>query len=212
MARKKEPHLVNINQSKIITVAKSLFSENGLVNTKVDDIAREAGMSKSTFYVYFKSKDDVKNHISLEAIRYLYENIAKEISKNKTDFYNTFISICYLFVDFKERYPINYHLIMEEISVDDNDLQEDSVLRDIYETGEDLNRVVFLYLKEELNIDDETELFSLVFFILANIFGVCLMADNKEKYIQKAIKKSKQEFFQYSFDNLFKLLKERSSL
>ncbi|MDF2699914.1 MAG: transcriptional regulator TetR family [Haloplasmataceae bacterium] len=212
MARKKEPQLIDINQTNIITVAKRLFRENGIDNTKVDDVAKEARMSKSTLYVYFKSKEDIKNYIALEAMRYLYEQLKKELSDKKKDFHDKFISICNIFVTFKEKYPLNFQLMVEEISVADDDLQEDKILREIYEIGEELNHHIFLYLKEKLHIDDESQLVSLVFTLWGSIYGICVIADYKEKYILKAMKQSKVEFLNQSFEDLFQLLKERTKL
>lgn len=230
MARKKEPQLVDINRAKIVNVAKRLFYDNGIDNTKVDDIAKEVGISKSTLYVYFNSKDDIKNYISLEAMRYLYEQVNKLIKDENGTFHDKFISICNIFVAFKEKYPLNFELIIEEIPVDDEVLRDDETLREIYEIGEELNNVILLYLQEELFISNEThkdaykgdsinahpdreaEAVNLIFFLWGSIYGICVLADNKEKYIQKTLKKSKEEFLHQSFEQLYKLLEERGAL
>ncbi len=43
----------------ILAVAKSLFFSKGYHKTTMDEIALEAGFSKPTIYLYFKSKDDL---------------------------------------------------------------------------------------------------------------------------------------------------------
>ncbi|MGD9567754.1 MAG: TetR/AcrR family transcriptional regulator [Sedimentibacter sp.] len=209
MARKKEPQLIDINQAKIVDVAKRLFHENGIENTKVDDIAKEVGMSKSTLYVYFKSKEDIKNYISLEAMKYLYEELNNKINDENNDFHYKFISICNLFVVFKEKYPLNFNLIIEEISVDDDVLKNDKILNEIYEIGEKLNHVIILFLKKELRLEQDDRLVSFIFFLWGSIYGICVLADNKKQYIKKTMGQSKEEFLQQSFEKLFLLLKER---
>lgn len=50
----------------IIKTAGELFFRLGIRSVSIDDICRELGMSKKTFYVYFPSKDDLIEHL-LEA-------------------------------------------------------------------------------------------------------------------------------------------------
>jgi len=46
-------------KKKILDVSLRLFREQGLVRTKVDDIVKESGISRATFYNYFHSKDEI---------------------------------------------------------------------------------------------------------------------------------------------------------
>jgi len=43
----------------LTSAAAALFAERGVANTAVSDIVREAGVAQGTFYLYFKTKDDV---------------------------------------------------------------------------------------------------------------------------------------------------------
>jgi len=44
---------------KLLEVGLRLFSQKGFYCTSVEDIVREAGVGKGTFYRYFKSKEDI---------------------------------------------------------------------------------------------------------------------------------------------------------
>lgn len=44
---------------QIIQAATVVFARNGFVQTRMEDIAHEAGVSKATLYLYFASKEDV---------------------------------------------------------------------------------------------------------------------------------------------------------
>lgn len=46
-------------KNKIFTTALMLFTKHGYEKVKIDDIANYAGISRATFYAYFKSKDAV---------------------------------------------------------------------------------------------------------------------------------------------------------
>src|SRR2546426_10046241 len=43
----------------IIDAAIRVFARNGYYNSRVSDIAKEAGMASGTIYLYFKTKDDI---------------------------------------------------------------------------------------------------------------------------------------------------------
>jgi mycofactocin system transcriptional regulator len=47
------------SRAELERVALQLFEENGFVETTVDDIALEAGISRRTFFRYYPSKNDV---------------------------------------------------------------------------------------------------------------------------------------------------------
>jgi TetR/AcrR family transcriptional regulator, fatty acid metabolism regulator protein len=47
----------------ILRAATGVFAHNGYFNSKVADIAREAGVADGTVYLYFKSKEDILHSI-----------------------------------------------------------------------------------------------------------------------------------------------------
>lgn len=42
-----------------MSAASALFSEKGITATSMDDIAKAAGYSKATLYVYFENKEEI---------------------------------------------------------------------------------------------------------------------------------------------------------
>jgi AcrR family transcriptional regulator len=98
-------------RKKLINSAKRLFSKNGYYETKVSDIVADAGLSQGTFYIYFKSKEDIFKELvkdmSEKIIRLLKEYASKEddietIIKNATlDFFRIMYEekpIAYIFM------------------------------------------------------------------------------------------------------------------
>ena len=72
-------------KQEIMDTAERLFFENGYSKTKITDIIGEIGMSKSIFYYYFKSKEDVMNAIIINVIEKdfaLAKTIANDNSLN----------------------------------------------------------------------------------------------------------------------------------
>lgn len=60
-----------INRDEIIEAAVRVFAEKGFYNSKVADVAREAGVADGSIYLYFKNKDDL--------LISLFENKMEEI-------------------------------------------------------------------------------------------------------------------------------------
>ena len=81
----------NQKRKKILDKAWELFRKNGYEETKVEDITRELGVSKGSFYTYFKTKDEVLYEI-LERIKKENEerisksNVNQEPSKILEDY------------------------------------------------------------------------------------------------------------------------------
>lgn len=53
---------------EVLDAALTLFARNGFAATKVEDIAREAGLSKGAIYRYFPSKEDIFESLVKRAI------------------------------------------------------------------------------------------------------------------------------------------------
>ena len=66
-----------ITREKIINTAWKLFYEEGFGETTINDILREADISKGTFYYYFRSKDDLLGTLS-EILDREYERLEGE--------------------------------------------------------------------------------------------------------------------------------------
>src|SRR5687768_5106965 len=65
----------------ILRAAISVFSQNGYFNSKVADIAREAGIADGTVYLYFKSKEDILHSIFDRAMEEFISEGKKEIAE-----------------------------------------------------------------------------------------------------------------------------------
>ncbi len=55
-------------RERILAAAMELFARKGFDRTTVDEIVNKAGIAKGTFYIYFKSKEDLIKEIALEVV------------------------------------------------------------------------------------------------------------------------------------------------
>ncbi|MGN0955368.1 TetR/AcrR family transcriptional regulator [Dialister sp.] len=54
-------------KAKLLDSAKKLISERGFDHVSVEDITRDSGVAKGTFYHYFKCKEDVVAELSFQS-------------------------------------------------------------------------------------------------------------------------------------------------
>jgi AcrR family transcriptional regulator len=66
-------------KSKILDAAARLFADQGYAGSRMDEIAKVCGVSKSMLYHYFKKKEDVLADILQEHISQLIESIKGHI-------------------------------------------------------------------------------------------------------------------------------------
>ncbi len=62
-------------KKKIVDKAWEMFARNGYEETKVEDITRELGVSKGSFYTYFATKDELLYEILGKIKKEIIENL-----------------------------------------------------------------------------------------------------------------------------------------
>ena len=62
----KEKNIKKQKKRKILEKAFELFRKNGYTDTKVEDITRKLGISKGSFYTYFKTKEELLCEVSVK--------------------------------------------------------------------------------------------------------------------------------------------------
>ena len=95
-------------REKIINTAWKLFYEEGFGETTINDIIREADISKGTFYYYFRSKDDLLGTLS-EILDREYQRLEGEEPESMSCF-DRLIWLNYEVHSFMER-TMDYRLL-----------------------------------------------------------------------------------------------------
>lgn len=101
----------------IIKTAGEMFFRLGIRSVSIDDICREMGMSKKTFYVYFASKDELIEQMLLANIAYIagkmqelldlrdFRQLVKKFIKHQEAEKNDVRRVPQLVYDLKKYYP-----------------------------------------------------------------------------------------------------------
>ncbi len=70
-------------ETSLLNAAFKLFTEKGIKNTSIQDIADEAGVGKGTFYLYFKDKFDLQEQLITNKSNKLFTDALKEMESKK---------------------------------------------------------------------------------------------------------------------------------
>src|SRR4029078_4417516 len=65
---------------QIIEAAIRVFARNGYYNSRVSDIAREAGIASGTMYLYFRTKEDILVTLFRERMASFVAHLRREIA------------------------------------------------------------------------------------------------------------------------------------
>lgn len=109
--RKKEPR--SVHRETIASAASVLFMERGITATSMDDIAKAAGYSKATLYVYFENKEEIVGYLMLGSMKKLYEYIAAALEQQEATRMR-YDLICQGLVRYQEEFPCYFKLVQDK--------------------------------------------------------------------------------------------------
>lgn len=202
--RKKEPQ--NVHRKNISSAAEQLFMEKGIENTSMNDIAKAAGYSKATLYVYFKNKEELIGVLVLESMQKLYDYIRLAIEKG-SDTRECFMEICHALLKYQEEYPLYFKMVLENIKIDFETTDFLPEEKETFLVGEQINGLLAAFLQggiEKGQIRPDLQILPTIFSLWGMLSGLVQIATNKEEYIEQQMGLSKEEFLSYGFDTLYR--------
>lgn len=202
--RKKEPP--SVHRESIAAAASALFLEKGIAATSMDDIAKAAGYSKATLYVYFENKEEIVGILVLGSMKKLYDCIdsalaAQESTRTRYDL------ICKGLVQYQEAFPFYFEMALGKINVDFENRDYLPEEKETYLVGEKINEKLKDFLIEGMEKGDlrkDLEMLPAIFHFWGMLSGIIRLAANKEAYIGKAMDLSKEQFLEYGFSMLYR--------
>lgn len=73
----------SIKEKKLFDTGFKLFTEKGIKNTSIDEIAKEAGVAKGTFYLYFRDKYELQDQLIAKKSYQLFNKALNKLDKDK---------------------------------------------------------------------------------------------------------------------------------
>jgi AcrR family transcriptional regulator len=83
---KMKEKLIEIKRNLIIEDARRLFFKKGYENTTIDDVARAVGISKSTLYAYFLSKEEILLRVFIQEVDDSFQKYQEAVFKKSTGY------------------------------------------------------------------------------------------------------------------------------
>lgn len=188
---------VELNTEAILAASEILFEEKGYEATSVDDIAAKTGISKSTLYVYFKSKQLIWDSIVCKYMEQLLET-AKTAAEGKGSFDKRYYKLCFDIADKFEEHPMFYKATLGRISMD----MEQEIYKKIYEVGEATNEAIAAFIRSGIKegaVRKDIDIYPAVIMMWSSISGIISMACDKEEYLKLRFNMSKEEYLKKAF-------------
>lgn len=206
--RKKEPK--EVHRHNIAAAAQELFEKKGIEAATMDEIAKKAGYSKATLYVYFQNKEEIVGVLVLESMKKLYDYIAAAIEK-KESVKARYYLICEALVRYQEEYPFYFKTVLEGINIDFEHSKCLPEEKETFRIGEEINLLLKHFIEEGIAAGEfrkETDSNTTIFSFWGMLSGLIQLAVNKEAYVAQEMKLSKQEFLRNGFEQLYRIIAE----
>ena len=206
--RKKEPK--SVHRENIAAAASALFMEKGIAATSMNDIAKAAGYSKATLYVYFENKEELTGFLVLESMKRLnsYITCALEQQEETKARYDM---ICRGLVLYQEEFPFYFKMVLDKINIDFESQHYLPEEKETYQVGEEINEKLKDFLvsgTKRGDLRDDLKIMPTIFHFWGMLSGLIQFASNKEEYIENVLHLSKNQFLEYGFDMLYRSIEK----
>ena len=178
----------------LLETAFSLFTSKGINETTIQDIAKEAGVAKGTFYLYFKDKYDLIEKLRIKKTAKLFEDA---IYYSRTQPYKNFVEQLLIIVDYIIDELVNnkdlLRFIYKNLSMGAHNIQLGGEQGDanisIFDMFEQRAR------EDDLTFEDAKTLFFMIIELVGStcytsiIFGLPLPIEEYKPYLYQSIQK-----------------------
>lgn len=201
--RKKEPR--SVHRENIVSAASALFTEKGITATSMDDIAKAAGYSKATLYVYFENKEEIISILVLNSMKKLNDYISSALELHEST-EERYYFICRGLVQYQEEFPFYFRMVLDKINIDFESHDYPPEEKETYQVGEEIiERIKHFLLSgmEKGDLRGDLEIIPAIFNFWGMLSGIIQLAANKEDYIKKTMDLSKKQFLEYGFSLVY---------
>ena len=201
--RKKEPR--SVHRENIVSAASALFTERGIAAISMDDIAKAAGYSKATLYVYFENKEEIVGILVLNSMKKLYDYISSALIQRETT-KARYDLICRGLVQYQEEFPFYFKMVLDKINIDFESKDYLPEEKETYQIGEEINEKIKNFLlsgMEKGDLRNDLDIMPAIFNFWGMLSGIIQLAANKEEYIKKSMGLSKEKFLEYGFSLVY---------
>ena len=189
--------LVEIHTEAVLRAAEKLFEMNGYEATSTDDIAKRTGISKSTLYAYFKSKQDIWDSLVCKCMELLLENVKKAVVCEGS-FEDRYFNLCFKITSHFEEHPVIFKGALDKKSVvADNEIN--NKIHAVYEAATEAFAGLIQNGIDEGVVKKDIDICPTVIMMWSSISGIIRIAIDKEDYLKSRLNMSKKEYLKKAF-------------
>ena len=200
MGARKKLALEQFNRDNILTAARELFETKGVQDTTMDDIALQADYSKSTIYVYFRSKEDIYNSIVVDYLDILIGEMTVYI-EGDTSFEDSYY----------KRYPKYYASLMFEEKATNSRKQGTVILPEILQELYGLMEALVQKGKNTNVLQETLDTKPTVLYLWSSLSGIIQISAQKKKEITKQTGMTMEEYRSFAFRTLYESLVQKKA-
>ncbi len=200
MSLKRKERLKELHTICVLEAAEKLFEKKGFDAVSMDEVAFNTGISKSTVYVYFKSKQIIWDSIVCKYMELLLED-AKKAADGDGSFEDRYYKLCFDIAEKFEAHPLFCKGTLGKISVD----MDQELYKKIYDIGEQTNEEIARFIRsgiEEGVVRKDIDIYPAVIMMWSSISGIISMANDKEEYLKLRFGMTKEEYLKKAFKML----------
>ena len=206
MRAEKKKELSDFHRCSIQKAAERLFLERGFTDVSVDDIAKEAGYSKATLYVYFDNKTAIWEGVLDSSIHRLKDRL-NDVMQTDEDALEKYYSFCKTTRVFSEEYPLFFEGIVGSFSPAMNDLETQ-----MYKSREEVFVLIEQLIKQGIHervFKPDVRVSQMSYIFWSCISSLIRMANQNEVFVTSTTDYSKEEFLQYGFETFLNGIKQK---
>lgn len=157
-----------MKEEQIVNSARELFMQYGIKKVSMDEIAKNAGVTKKTVYSYFASKADLVNYFIKEELKNMKQIVEEYENKNEDFFQNVHEGLYKMLTYKKNSFFLN--LLTKDLESFDVKILKDS-MKQVDGEIKDFIKQILIKAKEKgyievQNIDVTTFLIYKMYFAL----------------------------------------------
>ena len=197
--------LAEFNKEAILDASEYLFEKKGYEATSVDEIASKTGISKTTLYAYFDSKDLIWDALICRYMEKLLGD-ARKAADGEGSFEDRYYSLCFDIASKFEEHPVIYRGTLGKISMD----MDKEIYKKIYDVGEATNEAIADFIRSGIKegaVRKDIDIYPAVIMMWSSISGIILMANDKEEYLKMKFQMSKEDYLKKAFTMLLEGVK-----
>jgi len=197
----------------IIDAAERVFFSLGQNVATMDDVAKEAELSKGTLYLYFKSKEELYLAIHLRGIQLLGSLFEKAIQKEKTGIEKIRV-IGETYYQFSHDYPDYFNALLYFDSRDLDIIEDNATIADWAEKAYkalDFVREALVIGINDKTIRPDIDPEKTAVILWAQSSGMIHLIAKKGNHLEKKHNVNKASLIDYAFQLTYQFLRNKES-